>query len=159
MNAPTPEEDRSLGPHVEEVMDRVAESSSARGMERDDRPPLLTRAYVLIPLVLLFLGVWGWNIAQWGAPPEALPPAEEENVQRVSLFVASRVIESYRSEHGRLPVSLEEAGLTHPAMEYRREGEIYTIQVRGDHGSRTYRSSEGPDDLLADLREEREGNP
>lgn len=76
-------------------------------------------------LILVALTVWAW-IARpaWltGGDSGVETVAEAEGLLRFRLFVQGQRIRAYEARTGRLPESLEEAGVEYEGIEYRRTG-------------------------------------
>ena len=68
-------------------------------------------------------------------------------MEAVSAMVATQAVEAFREEHGRLPRSLEEAGLSDDLLEYELRGDGYTLRASGAAGPAAGQ------DPLASLRE------
>ncbi len=142
---------------VEAATHRVKEAQAARDVEEEPRSPFLTRPPVVIVVVLAFLAVVAWNLVLLRRGPPTPTPAQEEVFLPISLLVASRAVEAFREEHGRLPGSLAEVNLPPDAFDYRVEGEEYVLRAVGAHMTEEYHSSQGVEGLLLRMGEARGG--
>lgn len=97
-------------------------------------------------------------LAAWVVPvPQAAetlppPPAEYTSASaRMTLVLAARRLESFRSQYRRLPTTLDDAGISEPAMSYQRmEGETYLLKLPVDGSFLTFDSGMAPATFLED---------
>jgi hypothetical protein len=61
---------------------------------------------------------------------------------RASVYLAVRVVENYRAQHGRHPSTLGEAGEEDLDVTYTLQGETYTVTASVGGVSATYRSGD-----------------
>ncbi len=136
---------------VNAAMEHVAETQSAPRPEVKDVRPFLSRPWVVVSVFGLFVGVVAWNISVWNAPPAPLSPEEAARAEQITLFTASRLVEAFREEEGRLPASLAVVGLAEAGLVYQVQGENYTLRVSPARGGAVLQSSQGDSALLAHL--------
>ncbi|MFQ5535975.1 MAG: hypothetical protein ACE5GJ_00865 [Gemmatimonadota bacterium] len=146
---------------IRAVLERASELEQAQGHSVTLRKPVLSRPPVVFALGVIFAVVVAWNVAVWRAPPAPLPPAVEEASTQVSLMVASQIVEAFRQEHGRLPATLEEAGLPPGTFSYRVEGDEYILETVDAAVDARFDSREGPVSILRSMgmTPPAEGNP
>jgi hypothetical protein len=132
----------------------VREATAAPGPK-----PLLPQLTGLALATALAVYVWFGSPAWLEPDPIPLPPVEVERATlRLQMFVQAQAIEHYRTNNGRTPAFLEEAGPPRPGVEYRRlDAQTYLLQGQGDRVRLTYSSrdslsvflGEAGEDLLA----------
>lgn len=109
---------------IAEIVKRDAHARRAREGEARRR-----RVPVLLFLFVLLAGFGTWNFLRITQPAE-LPVVQAERAARAQLFLIASSLDRYRQDQGRLPSSLEEAGLDATGVEYRLEGGRYLLIVR-----------------------------
>jgi hypothetical protein len=105
---------------------------------------------------LLFVTVVAHNVRAWTPDPVPQPVVMQQRTAQVSLLVAGQRIEAFRTEHGRLPTSLEEAGLPSTNLQYSVDGDRYQLVVPGAEASSpraVYDSDSGVEAIVRDLAE------
>jgi len=117
-------------------------------------PPERVAYGYLALAVSLSLAFWIWFFPPVWAQrdPVSVPSvAEEETSLRLVMFLQAQRIESFRSENGHLPQSLEEAGPPLPGVEYTRlAGQTYYLRGEGGRAYLGYFSSQPIDTFLGD---------
>ncbi len=95
-----------------------------------------------IGIAYIWMGTPGWLTVD---PPPVRTVAEESNALRFNLFLQSQRVEAYRTERGRLPYVLDEAGPRFRGMEYRRrDNRQYQITGRSNRVELRYYSRQSP---------------
>ena len=95
-----------------------------------------------IGIAYIWMGTPGWLTVE---PPPVPTVAEESNALRFNLFLQSQRVEAYRTERGRLPYVLDEAGPRFRGMEYRRrDNRQYQITGRSNRVELRYYSRQSP---------------
>jgi hypothetical protein len=151
--APPPElegaEDLSLSSEAERaamiasVLRHQAEREVVRETTRAPGPkPLIPQLTGLALATALAVYVWFGSPAWLEPDPIPFPSVEAEVAAlRLQMFVQAQAIEHYRTNNGRTPGFLEEAGPPRPGVEYRRiDAQTYRLQGQGDRVRLTYRS-------------------
>jgi hypothetical protein len=110
------------------------------------RRRLLGSPYTVTLAVVLFVYVFffppGWLTDPEPARP--IPPQQVDQALRFTLYVQAQKVEWYRSETGRLPDSLDEAGRIREKIDYTRRGEDAFDLAAEDRGQVLVYSSEVP---------------
>jgi hypothetical protein len=133
----------------QEAMIRAANEASEKPPK-----PYLARVPVVAIVALLFSTVVAHNVRAWTPDPVDQTVALQDRADQVSLLVAAQRIEAFRREEGRLPASLEEAGLADDAYEYRVDGTRYELRLAEEGGGQeVYESETGPEALVRRLAE------
>ena len=95
-----------------------------------------------VGVAYIWLGTPGWLTVE---PPPVPTVADESNALRFNLYLQSQRVEAYRTERGRLPYVLDEAGPRLRGMEYRRrDSREYQITGRTDRVELDYYSLQSP---------------
>ncbi len=95
-----------------------------------------------IGISYIWMGTPGWLTVE---PPPIPTVADESNALRFNLFLQSQRVEAYRTERGRLPYVLDEAGPRFRGMEYRRrDNRQYQITGRSARVELRYYSRQSP---------------
>jgi hypothetical protein len=97
-------------------------------------------------------------LAAWVMPvPQAAetlppPPAQYTNASaRMTLVLAARRLESFRSQYRRLPTTLDDAGIAEPRMGYQQAaGDTYVLKLPVDNSFLTFDSGMAPAAFLED---------
>lgn len=113
--------------HLKAIMEQEALLRAADAAPDEPRSPFLARVPVVAIVSMLFVTVVAHNIRAWTPDPVPQPVAMQERTSQVSLLVASQRIESFQDQHGRLPASLEEAGLHAENLQYQVEGDSFRL--------------------------------
>ncbi len=82
-------------------------------------PWYLALALAAVGNVYLWVGQPAWLVGERAAP---MTPEREEGILRFQMYVQAQRIEAFRTQHGRLPQTLEETGEPFPGMSYRVTG-------------------------------------
>lgn len=157
---PNPEISDSSPDAVEEEIRSLGDTLASRA--HDDRKQAgealsaRKRAWATWPLAAVLVVVAALvttlNVTGVGYFERALPPPEPQAVERgleADLLAAVGYVEDYRTEHGRLPDTVEDLGMASEDFGYRRVGEDYVVTVaRGamtrEHDSRFAAPGGGP---------------
>lgn len=138
--------------HILAITRRAAELDDADKRRREaPPPPAATRAPVFLAVLALFAVVVIWNVRAWSPEPEPLPRPIQETALEISLLMATQMVEQYRQETGRLPTSLEEAGVPEDAFTYRLQGDSYELFASEGGVTVRYDSVDGAEALLERL--------
>ena len=93
-----------------------------------------------IGVAYIWVGTPGWLTVD---PPPVPTVADESSALRFNLYLQAQRVEAYRTERGRLPYVLDEAGPRFRGMEYRRrDNRHYLITGRTDRIELQYYSRE-----------------
>ena len=118
--------------------------------------PKRTRLPAWLPPVLALVSIWLWVFppAVLRPEPPTIPAANQEAGLRMEMFIQANNILRYRTENGRLPSALEEAGDSSPALQY-EPLTASVFRLRGQSGdiAVSYTSTEPLADLLADAKD------
>lgn len=148
---PNPNEPSGIQEAVLAATEKVKETKISQDLEAEAKPPILTRPPVIGAVALIFVAVVAWNVNLLLTPTPPPTPVEEAAVLPTALFAASQSVEAFRSENGRLPNDLEEAGLQPGSFQYRIAGDEYFLSAQGSHTTQEYRGSEGVETLLGQM--------
>jgi hypothetical protein len=105
-------------------------------------PPQKRRFPTMIVLLVLFTSFGVWNFIRITADPN-VPVVQTERAARAQLFLVSSALDTWRNEQGRLPRSLEEAGLDMRGVSYVVTDGRY--ELNAVHGLVRLRYREGQD--------------
>ena len=95
-----------------------------------------------VGIAYIWVGTPGWLTVE---PPPVPTVTDESNALRFNLYLQSQRVEAYRTERGRLPYVLDEAGPRLRGMEYRRrDSREYQITGRTDRVELEYYSLQSP---------------
>ena len=153
------DEPTSPGPEksteYEDVMGDVLKDLVRRGELRSAATPkpARTRMHPAIPPVLAFVSIWLWVFPPAVLRPDVptIPPANQEAGLRMEMWDQRVHILRYRSEHGRLPGSLDEVGEGSTAVEYTRlTDDVFRLSGTAGDVPVSYTSTEPVEDLLGD---------
>ncbi len=139
--------------HLQAIMEQEALIRAANEAPDEPTNPFLARVPVVAIVALLFSTVVAHNVRAWTPEPAPQAVALQERTAGVSLLVAAQRIEEYREEHGDLPATLEDAGVSAGAFRYRVSGDRFELEtVEGvGRSSAIYRSEAGPAELVEQL--------
>ncbi|MEK6596722.1 MAG: hypothetical protein AABY91_00205 [Gemmatimonadota bacterium] len=125
-------------PNAEQPSDDLVAEILRRDTEIRERAPVVPKSRSRLPwlLALLVVGiaVTAWNVVRLRRPVEVFTGAERVASAEARLMLTSVAIAAFRDSAGRLPQSLDEAGLTDEEdVSYRLEDGLYRliIQVQG----------------------------
>jgi hypothetical protein len=110
------------------------------------------RARTALLVVALITCAIVWILPSLYKPPVETPsPQRVEAGTRMTLFLASERVRSYRHSHGALPATLAEAGVDSTGLTYQRANDS-TFEVTGQSGGQiiTYRSNMNNSAFLGD---------
>lgn len=138
---------------LRDVMTHVAERQSAEAAQaKPAGPSPLSHPPVVIGVAVLFLAVMLWDLHAYHRPPPTAPPAAAQAGAEMSVLAARQAVERFKSEHGRLPKDLPEAGVPEGLAGYRLTPDGYELTApKGDEGHLSYSSSEGPPPFIKKL--------
>lgn len=142
--------------HLKAIMEQEALLRAADAAPDEPANPFLARVPVVAIVSLLFVTVVAHNVQAWTPDPVPQPVAMQQRTAQVSLLVAGQRIEAFRDENGRLPTSLEEAGLPGAGLQYEVDGDSYRLVVPGEGGApprAVFQSEDGPANLVRSLTE------
>lgn len=142
--------------HLKAIMEQEALIRAADAAPAEPSNPFLARIPVVVIVSLLFVTVVTHNVRAWTPDPAPQPVAMQERTAQVSLLVAGQRVEAFRAEHGRLPASLEEAGLPATTLQYQVDGDRYRLVVPDPDGGApraTFESDAGPEAIVRRLTE------
>lgn len=113
---PRDSRDSAFAAAASELVDEV--QSTIRDEEPTAAPA--RRDSLALPIVLgvVFSGVMAWNVVSFRSSAAPLSPVEARRSEGVLVFVATQAVEGFEVEHGRLPVSLDEAGIEASGLVY-----------------------------------------
>jgi hypothetical protein len=116
------------------------------------RKPLLTRPPVVAAVAVGFLAMLALNLFNFRRSPPQPPIQVQEATAQVSLLLAVHMIQTFQEEHGQLPGSLDDIGLSADEFTYSITGGGHFLVVAG-RGEATflYDSREGPENILGDI--------
>lgn len=128
----------------EEVAGLIAEivQRDVQARRERDRVVKRRRVPVLTFLLVLLVGFGTWNFLRITKPP-VVPAAQVEQSARAQLYLIASSLDAYRTERGRLPSTLAEAGLDARGIEYTLEAGRYLLVAR--HGTSQVTFREGQD--------------
>lgn len=132
---------------INQVMQKVADDRQAQTAEKIaelQRAKKKRRRSILL-LVLAFAGLVVLVIVMtpvWRNPFPAPTGAAAERDARAAIVFASKVIDTYRATRGRLPISLEEAGVALPGISYALRADGYELVAVVEGRPLTYNSTE-----------------
>jgi len=136
---------------VEAATEQLRKAQETPPPQQEPRTPFLTRPPVVGVVTLAFLAVVAWNIVRLRTEPP-LPTAEEgARAVPAAMYVAAQTIETFRDEHGRLPATLEEAGLPPGEFQYSVDGDQYHLAMEGGGQTEEFQSQDGMEALLEAL--------
>jgi hypothetical protein len=130
---------------VASVLRHQAEREVVRYTMRPPAPkPLLPQLTGLAIATALAVYVWFGSPAWLEPDPIPLPPVEVEVATlRLQMGFQAQAIEHYRTNNGRTPAFLEEAGPPRPGVEYRRlDAQTYELRGQGNRVRLTYTSGD-----------------
>jgi hypothetical protein len=142
----TPSEDivedeiRELG---QTVSSRAANESAAADVANERSERKVATWPVAAVLVVITAGLTAMNVAEVGIFRRSAPPPDPAEISRgleVELLAAVGYVEDYRTEHGRLPGSLEAMGLGGDEFEFTPTDDGYRIVVAREGQRREYDS-------------------
>ena len=134
------------------VLERAAEIEGAKGAAIEAKTPILARPPVVVGVTLVFAAMMFFNLRSSGREVPQLPPEAERASAQVSVMVATQALQAYRDEHGELPASLEDVGLSEELYDY-DPGTDGHFELRTTIGGATvrYDSREGVESLLRSM--------
>lgn len=101
----------------------------------------------------LCLATWVVPMGRPGGQPAPEPERFSMASARLTLLLAARRVDGFKSQHGRLPTSLPDAGITEPTMTYERPKDgAYVIRIPVGPGLLTYDSSMAPALYTEDIK-------
>jgi len=137
---------------VQDVLAHAAEVDKAAGHRTSPRKASAASGPVLGVVALIFAAVVYYNVRLFTAEPAPLTPQQAEMSSGISLMIATQAVEAYRTEHGRLPESLEELGFPAGSMAYRVSGDEYELGAsQGVGDTLTSSSEDGPMQILEEM--------
>jgi hypothetical protein len=112
---------------VNQVLQKVADDRQAQSAEKmaELKRAAAKRRRSILLLLLAFIGLAVLVVVMlpvWRNPFPAPAGAAAERDARAAIVFASKVIDTFRSTRGRLPISLEEAGVALPGIAYAPRG-------------------------------------
>jgi hypothetical protein len=128
---------------VASVLRHQAEREVVRGATRTPGPkPLFPQLTGLAVATALAVYVWFGSPAWLEPDPIPLPSMEVERATlRIQMWIQANAIEHYRTDNGRTPAFLEEAGPPRPGVEYDRlDAQTYVLHGQGDRVRLRYSS-------------------
>lgn len=136
---------------AEVLRDQVERAEAARDAEERRGKHTRIRRGVLVGAWVLAAYVWLASPSWLRVEPPPMPTvAVEAQSLRLNVFLQTQAIEAYRSERGRLPFVLQEAGPPFRGMEYRRfDSRSYQLQGRSDRVILRYHSDQPPMEFVA----------
>lgn len=124
-------------PNPEQLSEDLVAEILRRDTEIRERAPVHVKPKSKLPwlLALLVVGIaiTAWNVIRLRRPVEVFTGAEQIASAEARLMLTAVAISAFRDSAGRLPQSLDEAGLTDEDVSYRLEDGLYRliIQVQG----------------------------
>lgn len=112
---------------VNQVLQKVADDRQAQSAEKlaELKRAAARRRRSVLLLALAFIGLAALVMVMlpvWRNPFPAPAGAAAERDARAAIVFASKVIDTFRATRGRLPISLEEAGVALPGISYALRG-------------------------------------
>lgn len=134
MTQPPPSRREQMKDAVSQLLTNIKEEKQATSAQAlADMARKRKRHRVLVALTFLaaiaFLVTVIVMLPRWSHPfPVPTGEAAVANAERATTYAAS-LVERFRADHGRLPISLDETGVKLPGMQYVTLGEGYEITV------------------------------
>ena len=154
---PPPGSPESSGSEIADALADVLEHTAKRAEaeERAEKPRDRSSAFHWFGLgILTAISAYLWiGPPEWIQPDPPPPPTVqlEEAGLRLNIYLQAMRIERFRTEEGRLPESLIEAGDPIDNIEYQRVGEQdYHLSGTSDNMVLGFSSTEPPETLLSD---------
>jgi hypothetical protein len=133
---------------VADLMEEVRQSSTGPAPKRK-LSPVLTAAVLML---LLAACAWIWVAPPtWLVPPPPPAPslAVREASMRVALVLHAQRVQTFRQQHGRLPLSAREAGLSDEDIAYRKiDDQSFEVSGRVGPTALAYNASIPRDQFL-----------
>jgi len=119
------------------VKQRVEETRQARALAlvRPRRTPLP----LSLGLVVLFLGLTGWNLVRATNPPAVYSPQEAEASARFRIYLAAQAVEAYRDSAGVFPTTLAAVGIDDESLSFVPADSTYMIVAESAPERLSYR--------------------
>ena len=122
---PADSRDSAFASAASDLVDEVESTIGRDEPESTDRPGNALAKPIALGIV--FLGVMVWNVFLLQSRAEPLSPVETRRSEGVLVFVATQAVEGFEAEHGRLPASLEEAGIDTPGLVYSVDPDGFSV--------------------------------
>ena len=143
MTPDSPQTEPPPGTLVDEIVRRDAEikNRAVRVAKPKSRLPLLMAVLAVgIPVI-------AWNLIRLTRQVEVFTPAELQASAESRLLLTTVAIETFQDSAGRLPLSLDEAGLADDEVSYQLGTGRYTLTTHVEGRAIQYRSEESTDRL------------
>lgn len=141
---------QEYGDALSDILKDQARRTELRAREGPSSGP--RRIPPAIPPALALFSIWLWMFPPAALIPDVpfISPVSQEAGLRMGMYMLRNDIQSYVSEHGRLPTDLRDVGDGPESIGYMRlSGNVFQLSGRAGDITVEYTSTEPVEDLLA----------